>query len=366
MLLWMGLAVLAAAVTYAVTRPLIMRQSQSEPAAEQSPDASIYKDQLREIEADAERGLISASEAKAARTEVARRLLASTGASETAPANASIPKSRTVLHTALSISIPITSLLAYLTLGEPTLPSRPYAERMATPIKQATAGDLIARVEAQLREHPEDGRGWDVIAPIYLRSARYPEAAEAYLNAIKLLGETPDRIAGYADARVGQENGIIPDDALKAYERLAALAPDRFDAKFRIALAKEQDGKLNEAIADLKALIATAPADAPWRAAVERRMQIMEAKASGKPIPPEAIGNEQRATLSQFVTELGNQLKANPGDLNIWVQLARAHKLLGDSKSADSTIEGARKQFAGDSKSLELINKLAESLKAGT
>jgi cytochrome c-type biogenesis protein CcmH len=49
------------------------------------------------------------------------------------------------------------------------------------PVDQATAADLVARVEAHLRQHPEDGRGWDVLAPVYLRMGDYTQAADAFL-----------------------------------------------------------------------------------------------------------------------------------------------------------------------------------------
>ena len=57
-------------------------------------------------------------------------------------------------------------------------------------LEQANVTELIAKVEARLREHPEDGQGWDVIAPIYLKLGRFREAAAAYANAARLEGET--------------------------------------------------------------------------------------------------------------------------------------------------------------------------------
>src|ERR671929_61949 len=49
---------------------------------------------------------------------------------------------------------------------------------------------IIGEAEARLREHPDDGKGWDVLAPVYLRQERYEDAIHAYTNAIRLLGET--------------------------------------------------------------------------------------------------------------------------------------------------------------------------------
>ena len=70
---WIAIATLAAAVTIAVTRPLLREADSSGVASE--ADAAVYKDQLAEIENDRARGVLSDAEADAARAEVARRLL---------------------------------------------------------------------------------------------------------------------------------------------------------------------------------------------------------------------------------------------------------------------------------------------------
>ena len=62
MLLWAGIAVLSAAVLAFVLRPLL---SAAQPAPE-SHAAAVYRDQLLEIDAELERGLLASEEAEAA------------------------------------------------------------------------------------------------------------------------------------------------------------------------------------------------------------------------------------------------------------------------------------------------------------
>ncbi len=86
MVLWIGFAILAAAVVWAVTRPLMAAR-----ASAPSPDTAlaVYKDQLAEIEAERAQGLIAGTEAEGARVEVARRLIRRAEEGESAvPANA--------------------------------------------------------------------------------------------------------------------------------------------------------------------------------------------------------------------------------------------------------------------------------------
>ena len=80
-------------------------------------------------------------------------------------------------------------------------------------------------------------------------------------------------------------DGIVTEEARKAYEKILKLEPGRAEARFWLALAKEQDGKLADALADYKALLAEAPADAPWRAAVEGRIAEVSRRACRRAQP---------------------------------------------------------------------------------
>ncbi len=80
MLLWIILACLTAIVLLVLLRPLADAGA-ADPAVE-AFDAAVYRDQLGEIDSDRARGLIGEEEAKAARIEIARRLLAADSKAE--------------------------------------------------------------------------------------------------------------------------------------------------------------------------------------------------------------------------------------------------------------------------------------------
>ena len=193
MLLWFGLAVLTAVVVAALLRPLLADGASAGLSTEAlGPAAStaVYRDQLAEIAAERARGLIAESEAEAARVEIARRLLAAAdgsaiGSRDTAPPSAY--RDVRTLAMGLAAGLPVLAVVVYLALGAPGQPGQPFAAR--TPDGPGTnVEQLVARVEERLRTHPEDGRGWDVIAPVYLRLGRYHEAANAFQQALRLVG----------------------------------------------------------------------------------------------------------------------------------------------------------------------------------
>src|SRR5688572_12373892 len=183
MVFWILLALLTAAAVMAVLLPL------GRPAAASDGGnhfRRVYLDQLKELERDKEQGRIGTSEAEAARAEIARRLIAEeAGQKEAFPASGGHQKARRATALIALIGIPLLSMSVYLALGSPSLPGAPLAARLQDPAASDSMEVLIARVEERLALHPEDGRGWDVIAPIYLRLGRAEDAARGYQNAIR-------------------------------------------------------------------------------------------------------------------------------------------------------------------------------------
>ena len=380
MLLWLIFALLTAAVLAAVLAPL------ARPAREAEADAgaqAVYRHQLDELEAERARGLVEPAEAEAARIEVSRRLLASAAAAdlETAkPSQTRLP-GRGPVALAVAVLIPVLTLALYLTHGSPGLPAYPVAGRAQLPPGQAEIGELIARVEARLRQHPEDGDGWDVIAPIYYKLGRFREAAGAYARAAALKGETAQRLAGFAESNVFAADGIVGEEARAAYEKILKIEPGRIEARFWLALAKEQDGKLADALADYRALLAEAPAGAPWREAVESRIADVSRRLAGAekadPRAPgpstadvaaaEKLAPEDRARMiAQMVEGLAERLKRDGRDLAGWQRLINAYAVLGRAQDARNALSDARKQFTADETALAALAALAKSLGLGS
>jgi cytochrome c-type biogenesis protein CcmH len=394
MLLWLLFAVITAAVVLAVTRPLSRPRSIALDAA--AADLAVYRDQLTEIEADRERGLLDGGEAEAARAEVARRLIqrAGDGKVELAGSDSSASRVRAFSIGAAAF-IALGSVALYLANGFPSLPDQPHATRVAKGQGKASLNDLVAQVEARLRDKPDDGAGWDAIAPVYLLQRRYAEAADAYSRAIRLLGETPKRLQGMAETSVMAASGIVDDAARKAFEKLLALDPSRLEARYWLAVAKEQDGKLAEAAEAYRALLTAAPADAPWRPEIEARLKAVVTRADGPapaasasappgapaPAPvasssaPPAVDPaaveamtpaERQAFIARMVTGLAERLKADGKDLEGWQRLVRAYKVMGKVDAAVAALADARRNFVDDPKALGQLDNLARSLGLGS
>jgi cytochrome c-type biogenesis protein CcmH len=273
MLFWVIAAAMTGAATFAVLWPLSRARA---PAPDREADLAVYRDQLAEVERDRARGLLTAPEAEAARIEVSRRLLAADAAAKReTPAAAALGRRRAAAVLTLA-TVPVFALGLYAAVGSPGLPDAPLAARLQRPPEQMDVAVLVQRIETHLAQNPNDGRGWELLAPIYLRQGRADDAVRAQTNALKLLGANAEREADLGEALVVQAGGVVKSEARAAFER--ALTQDAAHAKalFFLGLAAEQDGRAAEALSRWRELAEKAAADDPWRILAVRRTAELE------------------------------------------------------------------------------------------
>lgn len=398
MLLWVVFAVMSAGVVVALLHPLLARRARDEADGDAAATA-VYRDQLAEIEAEAKRGLIGADEAETARREISRRILASAsrpddrtvGSPDDGAAVEPVAARRRLRVAAVTgLLLPLAALVGYLQTGSPGIPAQPIASRHVAPPVNSEMEKLIAAVETRLKEQPGDGRGWDVIAPVYLRLGRYADAAFAYSRAVHLLGDDTRRLAGLAEAAMQRDGGRVGDEAKSALTRLLKLEPDHVQARFWLAFAKEQDGELAEAAKDYEKLMAGAPAEAEWRPVVEERIAAVRAMLGrGKATPPSATATEppaegkgptaadisaaerlspadRQAMIDGMVSGLAARLEQDGRDLEGWGKLIRALTVLGRKDEAIAALGRAQRSLADEPQALAALAELAKSLGLGT
>lgn len=388
MFIWLCFSILTAVALAALLVPFGTSRSAS--VTTEEGDIAVYRDQLDELSKEKERGLISAEEADLARTEVSRRLLKhAAGLGTSSPPNTPTPSARWQASSlALLALVPVVTVLAYASIGTPNLPARPFAERKSQPIQDATVADVIARIEERLRAVPDDGEGWNVVAPVYARLGRFADAAYSYAQANRILGVSAKRLLGFAEATLMAEGGIVTPPVRDAANRVLALEPNRPEPKFWLALGKEQDGNVQGAIEDYRALIATAPDQAPWKGPLVERLELLTKQnptpGAQKPaggdnatapqltpaIPqaaPDMMSEEQRnAFIGSMVERLSARLQENGHDLEGWLKLIRSYKVLGRDADALRAAEDARKNHAAEAAALQQIDALVTSLAIGS
>ena len=371
MLFWVIAALLTLGASLAVLLPMA---AGSKPGHDGSNhDLEVYRDQLSELDRDVQRGLIQPAQADQARAEIARRILRlDTSTGRQAAGNAGLAPR--LVATVAVLAVPLVSWGLYAGLGSPDLPSQPLAERLAKNPADSTLEELVARAESHLAANPSDGRGWDIVAPIYVRMQRYPDAVAAYRNAIRLDGDSAARQAGLGEAIANAAGGVVSIDAQAAFETALKLDPSNVKANFYLALALAQEGSKAEAETRWRAMLATLPPGSTWRGVVEGALsktgeppvgtgeagpgpsrEEMEAAASMTP-------QDRTAMIETMVAGLDEKLRQNPRDWEGWSKLVRSYLVLGKAGEARDALQRGVAAFGPDTDEAKRLVAFAASL----
>ncbi|MFI5018461.1 MAG: c-type cytochrome biogenesis protein CcmI [Dongiales bacterium] len=375
-LLWVLAALLCLGVVAMLALPLLSRRAA---VGMDHPDLAVYRDQLAELEREVARGLLPETEAASARLEIERRLLAAAGPAGVI-AKGGRGAGRAWLGAGLLLLLlPAATVAIYLDVGSPGLPAFPFADRTAPP---APAGNqqmaaATAQLEAAMKAHPEDPKGWALLAGSEGQLGRYAEAAAAYGKSIALLQAAHQPVAAILPSLQGEAltaaaEGQVTPAAKAAFEAALAIDPKDPRARFYLALGESQAGHLDAALGAWVALESDSPADAPWRPMVAAEIEETAKKLGRdpatlpgrKPAPSApaatAAGNgaaapnetapgpsaediakaaamtpEQRAAfIDSMVKGLADRQKAHPEDIDGWLRLANAYDKLGRADDA--------------------------------
>jgi len=360
MLIWIIFAVMTGAAVFALLWPL--GQGHAAVFADAADAKSLYRAQLGEIDRDLGRSLIGEREAEAARAEAARRLLRAAAETEAPAGETEASLRRRRASSALTLScVPLLALLVYGAFGSPGNPDQPLSARLqADPSRQDFAVSL-ARIEAHLAANPGDGRGWSVLAPVYLRQQRYDDAARAFSAAIRNGEDNAEMQAGQGEAQILAAGGVVTGAARDSLNQAVKHDAGNARARFFLAIGLEQDGDAPAAIAALRALLKDAPSGASWEPAVSQRLARLEADIAGRAIATLPAADQQTA-IRGMVEGLSERLKGGGGSLDEWSRLIRSQTVLGNKAQARDAVATARQRLAQDSGALAQLDALVGEL----
>jgi cytochrome c-type biogenesis protein CcmH len=371
MILWLIFGLMTLAAVWAVCWPLARRRKY----VRSGTDVEVYRDQLDEIGRDEAAGLIGSVEADAARVEVSRRLIAaaeSAKSTSAAPAPGTAGSYRWATLMAAVVVLPLGASLIYLSLGSPNF----------VPVTiNAEIEKIVARAEAHLKSDPANGRGWEMLAPVYLRLGRFDDAVEARRKALELLGPNTLRLDDLGEAIVMASNGVVTPEAKGLFERASAADAEDVMSGYYLGLSAKQEGRRDEAMKRWTALVSKAPEDAPWLPLVKSALARIDEKDPAFVAPPSSAAvtrpgpdasqvaaaaqmapAERREMIEGMVARLAQRMAENGSDVDGWLRLIKAYSVLGEREKALSAAANARAALAGNSDNLRRIGELAKEL----
>lgn len=409
-------AALMLVAVLAVLLRVLWRRAAPAPEPAAAVDMRVYRDQLREIERDAARGVIPASEADSLRAEIARRLLEADRALASGPEEPAQPASSArprALALVLVVVLGGGTAAIYQSLGAPGYgdlslrdriaaaearradrPSQAEAEAEAlaagviAPPQTPEPGhaDLLAQLRATLETRPDDLRGWEILARNEAGLGNLSAAAAAQAQVVRLRGDAlrPTDLSLQLEFLLGAAGGYVSPEAEAVLNRLLALAPADPPGRFYQGLLQIQIGRYDLAFTLWERLLREGPPDAPWITPIRQQIEDLaylagqhryELPPAAAPAAPGAamrgpsaddiaaaadMSAEDRMTMIRtMVSGLAERLATEGGPASEWARLIAAYGVLGETANARTIATEALGVFAERPEDLQLIREAA-------
>ncbi|MEM7170480.1 MAG: c-type cytochrome biogenesis protein CcmI [Pseudomonadota bacterium] len=400
MIFWIAVTAMVIPVVWLLIRSLGQHQEDEEERAPSTPDQqdlAVYRDQLDEVERDLGRGLIDADQAAAASREIKRRILEADAREQSSLGQQSGTSNR-LTAMGLAICSPLAALGLYLWLGTPGLPGLPYADRQdGLPVDSASQLAMISQIETQLETNPENQEAWLTLGHLYRLTQNLEGAAGAYRRALIIAPDWVQARTSLAETLIAQGGGSVTQEARRLFAQVLESDPNNPSALYYAGLAMAQDGYLREAISAWLTLLRASPEGSPWIPAVAQQVQDAavalnldpttlqprdDGTATGQSAPdpfdgtspglssgtapsmapslapsrgPSAedmataaeMSTEERAAFIQsMVDQLASRLEEDPENLQGWLRLANAYRVLGQPEKMGAALASAEKLVA--------------------
>ncbi|MFK7938093.1 MAG: c-type cytochrome biogenesis protein CcmI [Roseovarius sp.] len=362
-------------------------------------DVEIYRDQLKEVERDLARGVLSPDEAEHTRTEISRRILAADRAThgDLERSEKSAAKVAAILATLAAIG---GAGLLYANLGAPGYTDIPLKARIAAsdemrtqrmtqqeaarvmadiprvdpPEASAEFLDLMVKLRETVKERPDDLQGLALLARNEASLGRAAEAATAQGRIIELKGDatTAADYAFHADVLITAAGGYVSQEAEASLRAALEKNPDHPISRYYLAQYMLQVDRPDTAFRVMDKLLRESTPDAPWVPSLRAQIEDVAWRAgvsyelpslvrTGGPTA-EDIANadgmaaeDRQAMIEGMVAQLSERLSSEGGSAEEWAQLIRALGVLDRFDEARSIFVESLRVFEGREDALELM-----------
>lgn len=272
---------------------LVKQRGEDDKTSRAQANVLIFRDQLNELDADLANGTIGAEQHVAGRRELEKRALEDTLAAVNDAAAPVQPGMGRWAPVALAVLIPVAAVGLYLKIGAPdaiapqaAAPQAMAASANAEGSPHSTSFDAIRamaeQLAARLKDNPDDGAGWAMLARSYNVLGRFPEAADAYARAAKLLPPDAQLLADHADALAMSQGQKLDGEPLAILQRALKIDPANFKALALMGTAAFDRKDYKGAIAYWEKVIRAAPADSEFTQSLQASLEEARALAEGR------------------------------------------------------------------------------------
>ena len=311
-------ALMLAAALFFVLPPLLQKDRDTSQAQRAALNLDIMRDQLRELDADLEAGSIDAAGYEAARRDLEQRV-----AEEVQPDTqaAPAPVKKAWVAVALAILLPVTAGALYYGLGTPKgldpANTAPQTSPQYTP-EQISA--MVDRLASEMKEHPDDYKGWTMLARSYAKLGRINEAGQAYAHVVQLMPHNAELLAEYAEVLGSSKQSLIGEPE-KIIEQALAADPNSVAALAMSGAVSYERHNYQGAVTQWRKILALVPPNSEIAQAVTNRI---DETLSVSGMPAESRAADAKAASLAGTVDIDPALRAQAKDDDTVFVFARA------------------------------------------
>lgn len=263
-----GLLILAALL---IVLPPIWRSREIAAADQDQRNIAIARQRLVELQEQLRAGALTQAQYDEQRAELEVAL--SDDLDIPSQAKASGTKGRWMVFV-LVLLVPLAALSLYAGLGSYASLNRPSdTSEMPSP---EDINRMVAGLAARMKSNPNDAQGWLMLGRSYKYLQQYPEAAEAFAQAYRLLGDQAEVLLSYADALAMANDGRLSGKPAELVFKALALEPNNMTGLWLGGMAKAEAGDAAGAVQLWRKLEASLPPDSEARQEIQTLMANVE------------------------------------------------------------------------------------------
>lgn len=333
-LFWVAAVACVAIAMAFVLPPLLRRKEVAAKAARRDINIAVYRDQMKEMEADRANSLLSEEQYQISKTELEARL------AEDALSKADLtmaPVASRRLGFTLAGVLPIAAFGLYFVLGNPMSLTAIAEAKANPPIAQGAQGEhdilqMIQKVEEKTKSDPNNVEAWVILGKTYAAVGHWPEALHAYEKAIKLQPEAPAIMSGYAEALAISKGRVLKGEPIELVMKALEKDPEDMKGLELAGIYNFQEQNFAKAAFYMKHLYKLLPPESPYAQdileAQKEANRLAQAAATGldnlaDPAAPKAAPAGPGATVHGMV-DISPALKAKVSDSDVVFLFARS------------------------------------------
>ncbi|HZM34090.1 MAG TPA: c-type cytochrome biogenesis protein CcmI [Burkholderiales bacterium] len=304
-LFWIAGVALGALALALLLRPLLARRDPGEISRKEA-NLAIYRDQLRELEADLAAGKLAQADHDRARVELEARLLEDMGSVDSSTDAAPSRRGERAALLGLAAAVPVLAIVVYLATGSPAALGPQADPHAGVSVPEIEA--MVERLAAKMRENPDDPEGWKLLGRSYAVMGRFAEAADAYAKASQRAPRDAQLLADFADALAMARGQSLEGEPEKLVQRALEIDPANLKALALAGTIEFNRGSFAAAASYWKRMLPQVEPGSEDARTIQGNIDEALAQIHGKPA-------KEAASLSGTVSlAAGLKDKASPED----------------------------------------------------